>query len=269
MDLNDFWQENKRFVVLTASGAVLFLAGTMAVSRTFRASLDGQRRIATSAQHKLRTERMFSAQDLARAQAENEALLASVGSLREAVAFQARPGFKLDARLGAPSNQYFAAVSRVREELLTLAGRGNLRLEEDLGLPALSPTREGDIERYLEALDLIDRAVRMALAAGVERIDRIAIKLDPKLASRQGVGDVERTRVELKAGGRPAPLVRFLSLTQSAPGPGGADGVEGGPLLIEKAELQPARTKPDEAGLEVTFVAARVQPVGTRNEADE
>jgi len=163
-------------------------------------------------------------------------------------------------------------VSRVRDDLLKTAGRGNLRLPDDLGLPALSPTREAEIERYLEALDLVDRAVRLALAAGVQRIDKIEIRLDPKLSSRQGVGDLERTRVEISASGLPAPLVHFISETQAKGGgsaaasPAGSAGAPGsrssaaglGPLLIEKADIQSSRTKPDEAVLTVTFVAARV-----------
>src|SRR5204863_482021 len=83
--------------------------------------------------------------------------------------FAPRPAFAFDPAKGSASNQYFATVSSVREELLTLAGRNNMRIAEDLGLPALSPTRESEIVRYLEALDLVDRAVRLALASGVDR----------------------------------------------------------------------------------------------------
>ncbi len=256
MDLNEYWQENKRFLVATASGAVLFLVGTMLVDRYFRAELRAQKRAADSAAAKLRSEPMFTASDLAEAEKENESLKKAVEVLSQATAFEARPGFRLDAKAGAATNQYFAAVSRVRDELLTLAGRGNLRVPEDLGLPALSATREGEIERYLEALDLVDRAVRLALSAGVQRIDKIEIRLDPKLASRQGVGDLERTRVEVTASGAPGPLVRFLSLTQGGEARPLAEGSR--PLLIEKADIQASRTKADEAGLQATFVVARL-----------
>lgn len=270
MDLNNYWQENKRFVVSVASGAIVFAVGSMLIGSFFRAELTKQRRAADATARKLRTESMYTQSDLSTAQKERDELAASVDVLRGAVAFAPRKDFVLDPARGAASNQYFGAVSRVREELLTLAGRANLRLPEDLGLPALSPTREGEIARYLEALDLVDRAARMALRSGVQRIDKIDIKLDPGLTSRQGVGQIESTRVEFTLSGRPTPLVRFLEETQSprpdsttgsttGPTTGPTTGQPSGPLLIEKAQMQPARTKADEVGLEVTFVVARVQ----------
>lgn len=258
MDLQNYWQENKRFVVSVAAGAIVFAVGSMLIGSFFRAELMKERRSADATAKKLRSEAMYTQADLATAQKERDETAQAVDVLRASVAFAPRRDFVLDPARGAASSQYFGAVSRVREELLTLAGRANLRLPEDLGLPALSPTRESEIERYLHALDLVDRAARMAIAAGVQRIDRIEIKLDPGLTSRQGVGLIESTRVEFNMSGRPTPLVRFLEETQSA-GADAASGAPVGPLLIEKAQMQPARTKTDEVGLEVTFVVARVQ----------
>ncbi len=251
MDLNEYWQANKRFLVATASGVVVFLAGMIAIDRAFRGELLALQRSASSASAKLRNEPMYGPAALEQAQKDNEELKKTVGILTEATAFKARPGFRLDPKAGPATNQYFSAVSRVREELLRAAGRGNLRVPDDLGLPALAPTREAEIERYLEALDLVDRAVRLALEAGVSRIDKIEIRLDPKLASRQGVGEIEKTRVEISASGKPAPLVHFASATQSP-------SKDSGPLLMEKAEIQVSRQSADEAVLQTTFVAARV-----------
>ena len=272
MDVNGYWQENKRFVVFVASGVIVFVIGSMLVNSFFRNELVAQKRSADSATKKLKTEPMYRDSDLAAAQKENEALKVAVATLASAVAFDARPQFRFDPAKGSASNQYFATVSSVREELLTLAGRSNLRLPEDLGLPALSPTREADIVRYLEALDLVDRAARIAMATGVERIDALEIKLDPKLTSRQGAGDIERTTVEFKISGRPSPMVQFLTLSQSAnlTKELAADAKAAapatvfskaalGPLLIDKMEMVPSRTKPnEEAVLEVTFVVARL-----------
>ena len=263
MDLNEYWQENKRFLVATASGVVLFLVGTMAIDRAFRGELLALQRSSASAAAKLRNEAKYGSDALQEAEKQNEELENTVATLSQAAAFRARPAFRLDPKAGAPSNQYFSAVSRVREELLRAAGRGNLRVPDDLGLPALAPTREAEIERYLEALDLVDRAVRLALDAGVQRIDKIEIRLDPKLASRQGVGELERTRVELSASGKPAPLVRFVAATQDA----GRDAQAGStPLLVEKAEVQASRQSTEEAVLQVTFVAARVTGLAEKPE---
>jgi len=254
MDLNDYWQENKRFLVTVASGVVLFVIGTTIVDSLFRDELRSQRRTAESTASKLRSEPMYTAADLEQAERENQELAAAVETLSKRVAFAPRDAFRFDAAKGSASNQYFANVARVREELLTLAGRANLRLPEDLGLPALSPTRDAEIARYLEALDLIDRAIRLALETGVERVDKIDIKLDPKLSSRQGVGELERTRVTLTFSGRPTPMIEFVRATQS-PEAGEA-------LIVEKLDVNPrGKGEAQEATLEAVFLAPRLNLV--------
>jgi len=251
MDLNEYWQENKRFIVSVASGVIVFITGSMLVNNFFRDDLVQQRKSATSTESKLKNEPMYTSADLAAAQKENDELKRSVELLSKAVDFQPRDAFRLDPQKGSANNQYFTTVSSVREQLLMACGRGNLRIQEDLGLPALSPTHEPEIARYLAALDLVDRAVHLALAAGMERIDKIQILLDPKLSSRQGVGDVERTRVTFGISGHTNPMVQFLLQSQSPK--------EFPPLLIEKADIQPSRGKPDEAKLDLTLVLAELK----------
>lgn len=257
MDLANYWQENKRFLVTVASGAIVFAILWMVIDRSLGADLRSQRAIVSSTTRKLEKEALYSPAELAAAEEEHAALTSALATLTKAAAFVPRPPYALDARRGSPSSQYFAAVASVREDLLKKAGRANLRLPVDLGLPALSPTREPDIARHLEALDLVDRAVRMALAAGCERIDKIEIRLDPRLTSREGVGRIERTRVSLSLSGKSGPLSAFVLLSQSA-GEKDQQGVElGGPLVVEKAEMLPSRAG-TEALLDVTFVCARI-----------
>jgi hypothetical protein len=257
MDLNSYWQENKRFLLTVAGGVLVFGIGTMLVGKYFGDELERQQRVAANTRTKLAREAMYTPKDLADAQAENEALTRTVDALTKACSFEPRPQFVLDPKKGSPSNQYFAVVSAVREDLLRQAGRANMRVPEDLGLPNLSPTREPDIVRFLEGLDLVDRVVRMALASGCERIDKIEIRLDPRLNSREGVGQIETSRINFTFSGKGAPLVQLL-LESQQPGENDANGVPlGGPLLIEKSEMLPTRTG-TEAGLDVTFVCARV-----------
>jgi hypothetical protein len=254
MDLNEYWQENKRFLVSVASGVIVFVTGSMLVNGFFRDALVQQKKSVTSTETKLKNEPMYASSDLTAAEKENEALKRSVEVLSKAVEFEPRAQFRLDPAKGSANNQYFQTVASVREHLLQDCGRGNLRIQEDLGLPALSPTHDPEIARYLAALDLVDRAVRTALAAGIERIDKIQILLDPKLTSRQGVGDLERTRVTFGISGKTSPMVQFLLLSQS---PKDAPA-----LLIEKADIQPALGKVDEAKLDVVFVLAQLRSKG-------
>lgn len=262
MNLEGFWQENKRFVLVVGGGALAFLVGWIAIGSVLGDDLAAQRRAAESSQRKLSSEPMYTADDMRRLEALNEALKSAQAKLAESVTWKPRPLYAVDAKRGSSSNQYFAAVAATREDLLRRAGRANLRIPEDLGLPALSPTREGDILRYLEGLDLVDRAVRFALEAGCERIDRIQIQLDPRLNSKKGVDTIERTRVTMNLSGSPSPLVAFLARTQEL-APAADESGAVGPLLVERCEMQPARTKTDEAGLEVVFLVARIVPPAT------
>lgn len=143
-------------------------------------------------------------------------------------------------------------MTEVREALTREAGRLAVRLPDDLGLPALAPTKPEEIERHLAAVDLIERLVLLSFEAGVPRIERIDVKLDPGLGSRRGVGAIERTSVSMRLSGSSEALVRLLIATQ-------ADGAQ--PLLIAELELQPERTRADEARMDVVFVVARVAQI--------
>jgi len=257
MDLNNFWQENKRFVVTIVSGAIVFVIGSMVVDSFFKSSLQQQEREASTNSDKLRNTPMYGSAELQRAEEQNAALVSATERLSNWVEFKTRPRFQLDATKGPAANQYFTTVAAVREELLRAAGRANLRLPDDLGLPALSPTREVDIQKTLEALDLVERAVRIALESGVERIERIEIKPDPGLASRAGVGEIERTRVSFVVAGAPQPLVRMLFASQGR-SPEGALALL--PLVIERADLVPTRNKADEATLDLVLCVVRLHP---------
>lgn len=265
MDLSNYWQENKRFLVTVASGAIVFGIGWMLIGNYLGDDLKRQRAVVNSTTQKLQKDALYTPDDLAEAQKENDELVKAVDVLSKACAFAPRPQFVLSEKRGSPSSQYFAAVSAVRDDLLRQAGRANLRLPDDLGLPALSPTREPDIARYLEALDLVDRAVRMALVAGCERIEKIEIKLDPRLNSREGVGRIERSRISFTFSGKGAPIAAFLALTQSKNEKDLNGAPLGGPLGIEKADMLPARSG-SEAGLDVTFICARLTASESRPE---
>lgn len=264
MDFNDFWQQNKRFVVTVVSGAIVFVIGLMLIDGFFGADLSKLTREVNQNDARMKTAAMYSRADRERAEQQNEALQAAITKLAARVDFQVRPAFVLDPTKGPASNQYFAAVAATREELLRLAGRANLRVPEDLGLPALSPTREAEIAKYLAALDLVERGVQLALEVGVERIDKVEIRLDPKLNSREGVGELERTRVVFHMSGDPTPLTNMLVASQ-------AERLEQQvpilPLAIEKAEINPARTKSDEASLELTFLLVKLHERSEENDS--
>jgi hypothetical protein len=257
MDLNDYWQENKRFVLTVLGGAIVFMIGNQMIQSFIGKELIEKRRTRSSLQGDLRDSR-YLARDLTVARAENQALIDSQEALEARIAYSTREAFRLDPAQGSAGHQYFAAVQNVREDILRRAGRNNIRIAQDLGLPASAPTRDDEIARYLDALDLIERVLGFAITERIERVDQIEIKLDPGLRGRQGVGRVEKTRVKMKLSGSSLPILRLLASTQSP--------AQGESILIEVCEMLPERTREDEVRMDVTFIAPRLAQLETDDE---
>lgn len=257
MDLNDYWQENKRFVLTVLAGVILFVIIDAMISSLIGDELSARRSTRTKLRQEL-SEGRYIGRDLTTGRAENQALIAAEEALVAGVAYPTRPRFQLDPARGSAGNQYFSAVQDVRDDILRRAGRRNIRIAQDLGLPALAPTRDDEIERYLDGLDLVERVLGYAIEERVDRVDQIEIRLDPSLRGRQGVGRVERTRVKMKMSGPSGPMMRVLAATQSP--------ANGPSILIEELEVVPERTQEDEVRMEVTFLAPRLAPTETDEE---
>jgi len=253
MDFNDYWQENKRFVISVAIGAVIYLIASMMISSSVGADLAKVKLSLNRVERDLSKGR-FSTTDKSRAEDQNEALQVAVTELTGLVTFQPRPEFDLDTSRPVGS-QYVERVAAVRDELMRRAGRRKVRLPEDLGLPALAPTRDEEILRHLHALDLIERVISQAIELGVDRIDKIEIKLDSGLHSRQGVGRVERTRVRMKLSGASGPMVDLVAGTQAM-----EYGTAG---MIDELEILPERNKTRTSRMEIVFLIPYVQPLDT------
>jgi hypothetical protein len=251
MDLGAYWQENKRFVVGVGAGTLLFLVGLAVESSLWEGERNETRRRIQGLRNKL-AEASYGADDLAQAERENAALRAAVERLGAAATFEPRAEFARSAQGASASNQYLRAISRVREELESRANRAGIEIDPKLGMPELSPTVEAEIERYLEALDLVETVLDLAIRARVERVDKIQVRLDPGLSSRQGLGRIERTRVSFHLTGSSLALDRLLVWSQRPPA--GAR-----PLLVDGFEMQNARGKEGEVRLEVTFVVPRMR----------
>jgi hypothetical protein len=258
MDLNDYWQENKGFVGAVAGGGLAFLLGWFAIDALWGSEIRAKESQVARQEREL-AEPAHTPQQLADARAENERLREAVARLEQAVAFVPRPEFRLDPARGSPSTQYLGVLAGVREDLRQRANRANLELDSLLGMPALSPTREEEIERYLEALDLIETVVDRALAARIDRIERIQIQLDPKLYSREGLAAIERTRVTFTITGSALGVERLLVATQRPQG--------GRVLQVGTAEIVPSRTQQGEVRLELGLSVVRLTAPTAADEA--
>lgn len=258
MDLDSYWQENKRFVMSVAGGAVAFLILWWIIDVNLGENL----RAMEARRNRLKSDlaaSMFGNADLERAQSENKALREAVSLLREHSEFRARDSFALRAG-DAPSSRYVSVVSQAREDLLQDAGRAGLVVPQDLGLPTLAPTREAEISRTLEALDAVDRSVRLAIESGVERIDQIRIRLDSRLLAGKPIGDLETTTIDLQLTGKSAPMVRLLELI-AIPRTHGA-------LLVRRAEIKDARGRHGEVRMELVLAVTHPHGLGAVADAE-
>jgi hypothetical protein len=253
MDIEQYWQRNRRFVLQVAGGLLVFLVLNLFLARTVGRELrraEGERASQTSKLRRLKSEGHPAAhQDLA--EADFKALNQSIADFTARVDFEPDDAYK--AALANPTpGAYLNAVTSVRDELLLRASRADLELESSLGLPEISPTRPEEIERNLEALDAIERIATAAIEAGVTRLDKIKIRLDPGLFGRRGKGALERTRIDLRLTGANGPLLRTLLATQR---PLKANHKA---LMIESFQAVPERDRPDELRIELTLVVARL-----------
>ena len=259
MDLNDYWQANKRFVVSVGAGVLVFFTAFLWLDSAFGSDARQAQGRLRKASNELRESR-YSANELERAQEQNEALLADFEALSQSVAFEPRPAFVLQDGLGSPNNQYFLRRDELRAELAQLAGRRRVSLPEGLGLEPLKTLNRDTIERQMEALDLLDRFLRMAIEADVRQVTSVRVDLDSGFGARTGVGRVERTRVTVKLVGDSESITRAMTATQSPP--------YGKPLTVQRFDLSAATGKRSEVRAEVELLAVRLHAALTEEEQD-
>ncbi len=265
MDLNDIWQENKRFITTVGSGFLVFLIGFLVIEGMYSGDIDSIRRKNSAARGKLRTE-MFTADDRGVARDENEALLESFEKLTEAAAFGPRPEFDLEGRADSARNVYMTSVDRVRNRVEDLASRRRARLPEGLDLERLETNNVDAIERNLHALDLLERALVLALESGVKQVRSADIKLDPAFTSRRGLGSIEKTKVSVDVVASPDAVASWL-LACETPAVGDSEfSIRQQALPIDAIDARRATSKSDEVQAKVTFLVVRVNEVETSDD---
>ena len=258
MDSSDFWQENKRLIVTLACGLLVYSIAGIIIEGAYGSDLTSARRELNANKSALRLER-YSGTDRNLARDENDGLREAVRELETAVAFTPRARFVLDPAAGSASSQYFTLLEGVREDLDLAASRNRLTYPDGWGIGMLETGDPATIERQLEALDLLESVVRMAVQAGVSRITKVQIKLDPGFGSRKGLGQVERTRVDLSFATGSESMTRLLALTQTA-------HAAGRPLMIEKFQIKGERNKPGAVKADFTFLVVRLHDLPGRVE---
>lgn len=262
MDLNDYWQENKRFLLTVGAGALVFIVGLVFIESSFGAELADVRGTLGRNRGDLLAPKnpRYSAEDLKLARAEHDALVQAVDTLKGAVAFRPRERFRLQPGAGTPGNQYFGLQDEVRLELRTLAGRNRVAIPEGVDLEMLESTRAEVVVRHMEILDVIDRVLRLAVESGVRQIRSIKPRLDPAFESGR-LGRIETTTVEFELLSPAGPILETLRATQTRE--------DVAPLPIGELDVTPQRAKQDEVRVKVVFLIVRLHDQDGEEDAEE
>jgi hypothetical protein len=234
-------------VLTVAGGVVVFFTSVLVIDNVFGADLALQLSKKAKSEGVLASP-LYQQADLDRLRAEHGELTAAHAALAKASVFVARPAFA--PTKGSMANRYFEVVAATRDALLPAAGRAGIPVPENLGLPALAPTKDEHIERTLEALDLIERTLRLSFEAGIGRVEGIDIKLDPRLLSGKPLEGLEKTLVTFKLRGNATALVALsLMLVRSEEARVG---------VVERTEFLSGGAREDDARLELVLAAVRL-----------
>jgi hypothetical protein len=187
VDLNDIWQEHKRWILSVIGGAVVFLVAFSVIGSVF--DPDTPWRGAMSAAAQINKAELYPAAARDQAVADRTQLAAAAAVARQKTEFLPAEDLDLAGKQGSVSVHYNTVTSDVKKRMLAEADRLNVRVEaKEFGLPANSPTDRDEIQRTLIGLDLVREALTRLFAvaekvradepdaAGVESVQKIQIQ---------------------------------------------------------------------------------------------
>ncbi len=175
MDLQDLWQEHKRWILGVVAGLVVYLVGAKIVG-TFFYSHGAILRV-NQLRRSIEGDERFDRADLTKIQAAKAEIEAQEAKVRDAVAFV--PGERFLLKGNGDPDTYFPEVAQgVRTDVLGRARELSVELaDRDLTWPA--PVGREEIERTLLGLCVLQNAATRLLEAGdaVRRADPEALGL--------------------------------------------------------------------------------------------
>lgn len=231
-DLGEFFGKNKAFCLVIGGGLAGLLLGEALIGMVYGGELEAAQAQIRAASKELKKKDVANADNLATVKAALEKLQKGVAQIEGRTQFDGAKEFELVDGGVSPENQYFDIVTRTRERLVSRAHHANVDLPESLGLPALSPTNKEEIARYLRGLDLVQRAVTLAVEHRVTRIEDLRIEPESRTKKKDGKAGpmTEEVRVRMKVMGSGAAITAFFQATQA-----GAK-----PFLLERAKVAAA-----------------------------
>lgn len=274
MDASEIWQENKKFIITVGSGLLVFLIGKMVIDGMYAGDIRQIQGATRKAERELSGE-MFSASDLAQAEDENEALQKLYDKARQAAEFRPRPEFELDPSAGSAQAVYQTAQALVRDRMGNLASRKRAFLPDGLDLE-MQKTRNVDaLERHLHALDLLERALVLALESGVRQVRSIEIKLDASFQRGRGLEAIERTEVMIDCVAPSDAITRWITLCETpmdgtSPENSTMAAIRSQPLPIREVDVKSSQSKKDDdVRARVLFDVVRIHEIEDADEDED
>ncbi|MCA8956321.1 MAG: hypothetical protein KDC87_09615 [Planctomycetes bacterium] len=163
MDLNDFWQESKQWLLGCAIGFLVFLIGYTVIDRLYNAKGRELHAAAASVQRRLVKDPMYQQQQQQQAQERFQELDRTLNSLREAMHFDLPERFDLKGK-GDAELHWSSTYGAVRQALYRAANELNIDFPED-AFTWSAPTERDEIQRALVGASMVELAVQHLLAA--------------------------------------------------------------------------------------------------------
>ncbi len=214
------WKRHKKFISVVGGGGlgVLILYFALVYPAFSRAAADREHasKIEKEVKAVRESDRFRDANDLETLEQEIATLKALLGQVQKDVVFHANDAFAIEK-----GEDLVAAFSGKRDkankDLTKLASNAGAAFPDNFGFDKASDTAAGptpeDMPVYLERLDLIDRASRLAIECGVKKIesfsqgDSIEREMGPVAKGDEFIG---RNCVRMVAGGTFEAVMRFL-----------------------------------------------------------
>ena len=161
MDLHEIWQENKRWILGVAAGAIVFWIGLGFIRGTYDVS--GTRRQVGAMRSKVQGKDLYDSEALTAAEDERARLQARFAALREAVVFEVADWYRLEGKAD-PDLHYPIAANRLQRGIRRRAEMLNVLLE-DGAVQVPTPDDVPAIERALLGMNVLDEVAKRLLDA--------------------------------------------------------------------------------------------------------
>lgn len=246
--MGDFFQENKRFLVIHFAGALVFLIAWLIIGAIFESDIARNKR--NTARHRREASKQLPSGVSLREvenqlQDQNEALK----KLKLLVERKPDKRFTLEGQ-SDPDLWYNEVGNKIEEELVDACARRNIEVDGDLGRPGKYPSTPRQFAWYLRGLGMVDQVLRLCIKAhdevleeGIARVDGITIAPAAKLRG----GSASRIRpflidhhLELTLVGHPTAISYVIEELSRAN--------EGKALLIADARIQSLDRPPGAGG---------------------